>query len=504
MKILLSSICLETGTDLQLALYYLKGYLLKRRFPGLSAAHVAIRVFNERASLPAVARTILEYKPGIVGFSCYLWNIAAILKLCRLLKRRAPQMKIVLGGPEASPRAREILEREKTVDAVVRGEGEAAFAELVEAFCRDERALVQVQGISFRRGAGIISTPDRRTIVSLGAIPSPYLSGLVDLKDRNIIDVPLETTRGCALRCGYCYYHKNFPAVRHFPLRRVERELKLILSRQPREVYVMDATFNADRRRAMTILELFRKYNRSSTLHVELMAELVDEPMARALARARALNIEIGLQSVNPRTLKALHRPFNKERFAGGIELLNAHKLIYEIQLIDALPYQTYAHLMEALDWLYALHPARVVILRLAVLAGTALRQQAAAFGIEHSAQAPYYARKSRVMSAADMQKLERLRFAMERLYDSQVFQKTLYALKDAAGLKISSVLESWITWESRIRRRGFDYPLQLNRKLPEFLEFLLRRQNKMRFFEPLVTGLRRELAEYRKLYSGG
>ena len=176
-----------------------------------------------------------------------------------------------------------------------------------------------------------------------------------------------------------------FPVVRFFPLSRVEKELKLILSRKPREVYLMDATFNSHPARAKKVLKLFIKYNRGSCLHVELKAELVDEEMARLLRAAQAFNIEIGIQSIHSKTLRAVNRRFNKKMFKRGIRLLNKYGLFYEIQLIDALPFQSYAALKRSLDWLYDLHPVKVAIFRLCLLPGTSLRLAARRYGIVYS-----------------------------------------------------------------------------------------------------------------------
>ncbi|MFH1889141.1 MAG: cobalamin-dependent protein [Candidatus Omnitrophota bacterium] len=200
MKILLSSICLETGTDIQLALYYLKGYLLKID----PSYDVIIRVFNENQNIPAIVKKTLYLKPDLIGFSCYIWNIKKTLNICRRLKEISPGLKIVLGGPEVSPRAEEILAQEKAVDAVVRGEGEESFAQFAQpgrtrtSFKRGatRAALGRINGISLRKNKKIIRNPDRPPLRNVNKIPSPYLSGLLDLKDKSIVDVPLETRVG--------------------------------------------------------------------------------------------------------------------------------------------------------------------------------------------------------------------------------------------------------------------------------------------------------------------
>lgn len=487
MKILLSSICLETGTDIQLALYYLKGYLLKIK----PSSEVTIQVFTENQSTSAILRKILEAKAQIIGFSCYLWNIKKTLNICRRLKEINPGLKIVLGGPEVSPRAKGLLAKEKAIDVVVKGEGEESFAQLVLQMWRSIGAdLSGVRGISFRKGQEIIHNPNRPLLRNVGDIPSPYLSGLVNLKDKNIVDVPLETMRGCTFRCCYCYYHKNSPVVRYFSLSRIEKELKLILSHKPHEVYLMDPTFNFNSQRAKNILKIFIRYNQCSNLHVELKAELVDEEMACLLSQANAYNIEIGIQSTDPKTLKAINRGFNKEEFIKGIRYLNKFKLYYEIQLIDALPHQGYGSLMKSLDWLYSMHPAKVVIFRLNMLPGTSLRDKAAGFGIEYDHLAPYSAYKSNAMTDIEVKRIEKLSYAMDRLYDSQVFQKTLYAFKRRAGVKISTILEDWVAWESRFKRRPVDYPEFLNKKSPMFLQYLCRKHSKASLYKELLPVL--------------
>ena len=494
MKILLSSICLETGTDIQLALYYLLSYLSKQRALHTVCPEVAIRVFNENQRISSIVKRIIAFDPHVIGFSCYVWNIEKTLHLCRKLKKINRRLKIVLGGPEVTPRAGEILMQEKAVDIVVRGEGEKTFAELIRSIASADVALSCVKGISFREGKNVMNNPERPQLRNLSIIPSPYLSRQVDLNDKRIVDVPLETMRGCVFRCDYCYYHKNFPVERNFALGRIEKELKLILTHKPHEVYLMDATFNSCPHRAKKILRMFIKHNQGANLHVELRAELLDDEMAQLLSRANAYNIEIGIQSTNQRTLRAIHRPFNREKFERGIRLLNKYKLYYEIQLIDVLPYQSYDDLMKSLDWLYALHPAKVVIFRLAVLAGTTLRESALGYGIAYDPAAPYHARKSSAMSEAQVKRAEKLCYAMDRLYDSQVFQKTLYAFKAKTGIKISTILEDWVVWESRFKKRCAGYPEFLNRKSPVFLEYLCRTHDKMYLYELLLPGLLKNL----------
>jgi radical SAM superfamily enzyme YgiQ (UPF0313 family) len=490
MKILLSSICLESGTDVQLALYYLKAYLLQQQKGSSVSSRVRVEVFNENLSVAAMVSRIRRFSPGLVGFSCYLWNIEKTLRLCRALKKISPGITIVLGGPEVSPRATEVLTKEPAVDVIVRGEGEVTFSELAAQMEADIPELSGIKGISFRQEEKVVHTGDRPQLSSLDNVPSPYLSGLINLDAKNIVDVPLETTRGCAFRCHYCYYHKNFPLVRYFSLGRVERELKMILAHKPYELYLMDATFNSHPQRAKKILRMVIKHNKCSKLHVELKAELIDAEMARLLYKANAFNIEIGLQSTNPATLRAINRTFDREKFSSGIKLLNKYKLYYVIQLIDALPFQAYEDLLGSLDWLYSLRPPTVEILRLTMLPGTTLRARAPRYGIAYGKDAPYNARSSAVMRAGDYAKVERLRFAMERLYNSGLHQELLHALCFRTGMRVSEVFEEWMRWERGFKRRGYAYVEVLSRKMPDFLRSVCRRRGVPEAYKALVSSV--------------
>jgi len=498
--IILSTLCLETGTDIQLALYYLAAYC--RAYGVFSRKDVRIQVFNENESREIVARALVSCRPVIIGFSCYVWNIRKIIVLSRLIKIKFPSVVIVLGGPEVSPRPAEILRSAKHVDYVVSGEGEKAFTELSDAVISGALNPLNIPGVSSRINSLFIHSAKPGPSLDMRKIPSPYLEGLLRLSSRNIIDVPLETTRGCVYSCRYCYYHKNAGSLRVFPLRRVMRELRIILRSRPREIYIMDATFNTDPVRAKKILRFFIRHNEISGLHVELRAELLDEEMIDLLAKARVTMIEIGVQSVNLVTLRLLHRPFNKNLFARSLGLLNTRRLPYEIQFIDCLPGQSYEELKKGLNWVFSFNPFRVEIFKLHVLPGTYLRQHAGEYGIIYDHNPPYLARRSGVMNAHDLNKIERLRFAIQRLYDAPFFKDTLFMAHKVLKIEYCEIFELWSEWEIRFKKRRTGKIQQsyfdvLNKSLPDFLCFLCRKSGRFNEYYTLLPGLERSFREY-------
>ena len=165
--------------------------------------------------------------PRIVGFSCYCWSINKILDLSRLLKQLDPDIKIILGGPEAGPAAEKYLSENPAVDIIVRGEGEQTFKELLCSFLGVGPELALTKGITYRGSDGIESTDARPLLANLDEIPSPYLTGVLIPRDEVTY---IETFRGCPYRCAFCHEGKNFPELRFFSDERVKKEIELIMS----------------------------------------------------------------------------------------------------------------------------------------------------------------------------------------------------------------------------------------------------------------------------------
>lgn len=485
-EILLVTVCSPEYFDIQLALYCLKTYLQKKSFFSPSRINIDIDVFAYTDKLEHIVKRILEKKPVVVGFSCYLWNIEIILKISRIIKQAVPLIKVILGGPEVSPRSEELLKKEKSIDIVVSGEGEESFCELINNFFYQQIELYSIQGISYRMGGRIFINPSRPPIV-IEKIPSPYLERIIDIKKGQII--PIETMRGCPYRCHYCYYHKEFDRVRYFSLRRLEKEFKYILSKQPSEVYLMDSTFNVDSNRAKKILRIFKKYNKGSGLHVELKAELLDEEMVELLHKANVKLIEIGLQSTNSKVFKFINRDFAKNAFKRNIKLLNKRNIYFQIQLIDGLPGDTYGDLKKSLDWLYPLNPPEIRIMRLRVLPGTYLRQHAERFAIEYNPRPPYFSYKSGWMSKDDLKRVDKLRHGLPVLYHI-AFRRSIYILKKKLKNNFSDILEEWVNW--RGKKKEF-----ISKQIQNFVKYLANKYRNPNLYEEMYPIFKNDLVKF-------
>jgi len=443
LKILLTTIC-PGNADIQLALYYLKTYFAKHSAKS-NLININILSFSSDEKLHSMVNQLTKYKPDIIGFASYVWNITNILKVARLIKENMPATRIVLGGPEVSPRAKNILKNYRFVDVVVIGGGEETFKELLEHWLTNSDSISKVKGIAYHRKNRIIITDKRPQISNLDDIPSPYLEKTIDIDLKSYQGyIPTETMRGCVYKCHYCYYYKDFGGMRYFSLPRVEKELKYLLEKKPAGIYLMDATFNAHKKRAKEVLKVFIKYNKKTKLHVELKAELLDREMVDLLYKAKAKFIEIGVQSTNKKTLRLINRIFKPGSFKKNIRLLNKKKIPYELQLIDGLPGDNYNTLKQSLDELFMLKPFSIKIMRFMLLPGTYLRQHAKDFGIRYNTRPPYYTKESNTFSFEDIKKAQVLRTAMSMCYDGGLLRNSLYLINKKLGIGFSEILEEW------------------------------------------------------------
>jgi radical SAM superfamily enzyme YgiQ (UPF0313 family) len=217
----------------------------------------------------------------------------------------------------------------------------------------------------------------------------------------------------------------------------------------------MDPTFNTNKKRAKEILRIIIKHNKKSELCVELKAELLNEEMIDLLHKAGTDYIEIGIQSTNEKTLKLINRHFEPDKFRENVLLLNKKNLPYEIQLIDGLPADNYETLKNSVDWLLALRPTTIIIMRFMLLPGTYLRTNARRFGITYNPKAPYYSIKSDTFSPGDLKKTGKLRGAISDLYGSGVLRESLYPLTERLGISFSSIFEEWNKWLKKENREA-------------------------------------------------
>lgn len=439
MRILLSTIS-ANRIFTSLASLYLKASLLNNRYLK-ERVEVEIREFNFFDTDDFILWEIKKCNPQIIGFSCYIWNIKKILDFSLKIKKIKRDTKIILGGPQVSPIAKTILEKNDQIDFIVRGEGEITFLELIKSLLQCDNDISKVLGITYRQNGRVIANADREIIQNLDSIPSPYISNFINLKDK---EVCLETQRGCIFRCHFCYYNKGFDKIRFFSMERVKEDLSYLLEQKLKSIYLMDPVFNLNMKRAKEICKFIIQNNKNNiSFHTEIKAEFIDRDLAELFSKANVKYLEIGLQSTKGEVLSLVNRKSNIKKFVNGINLLKNYDFNAEVQLILGLPGDTFDSFRRSLEFALNLNPKILSIFKLQVLPGTEIWNRARQLGIMYEEEPPYYFLQSKSLSFNELIQLQKIINSLS-LFRTK---RTIEFLCKEAKIKLLDVIKIWIDW---------------------------------------------------------
>lgn len=350
----------------------------------------------------SLVRELLERKPLLIGFSCYLWNIERTLWIAREVKRLDPRIKILLGGPEITWDNAWVF-AQGDFDYAAIGEGERTFVELLKGLAAGEN-IGPIDGLYIRPANGIGTLPRRREpLTDLSEISSPYLDGILDAAEEKML--LLETIRGCVFKCKFCYYPKSYDALQFVPLDRVVENLRHAAEQGVEEVILLDPTLN-QRRDFDEFLKLLAECNpqRQFRYFGELRAEGINQQTARLLKAANFTEVEIGLQSIDRGTQLLMDRTNNMKAFERGIRAMMDAGIRVKVDLIIGLPGDTHDSVRRGLDYLHEKDLcSQVQVFQLAVLPGTAFRQEAQLLGLKHQQHPPYYVLETPTLSLTQM-----------------------------------------------------------------------------------------------------
>lgn len=413
----------------------------------------------------ALADRIVAKKPGLVGFSLYLWNRAASVECAALAKAELPGSVFMVGGPDAGANPAGLL-ADGPFDMLIAGEGESAATAAV-------RALVEKAGLSATPGVNSASGPSSASIAfapleDVSALPSPWLSKILAPKrDGGAL---WELARGCPYACTYCYESKGARKLRRIPEERIAAELSLFAESGVGSVFVLDPTFNADKERARRILDLIAKEGKGIHFHFEVRAESLDRGLAKRFAAAGA-SLQIGLQTARPEISEKVGRKLDRGLFASKIGLLNEEGADFGLDLIYGLPGDDFAGFRGSLDFALSLYPNNLDIFRLAVLPGTTLADEAPELGLAYDERAPYLVRSTPTFSSGDLSKAESLAAANDLFYNRgravPWFNQTLHPLSE----KPSFFLEGFASFMKSRRQPDPRDPVGIERLQLEYLD---------------------------------
>ena len=438
--------------DISLALGYLKSYA-DADAAVKAAWQIELMHFAVDTPPQDIVAAIDRVGPALVGFSCYSWNIRSVEKVLAKLPNLEERL-VVLGGIEVTPDPAGYMKANPVVDLVVFGEGEVTFREILdrlkEGVDRFGPATMEgLQGVCWRDGRGVRRNTARPPIADLDTVPSPYLTGaygdILKGQDR----VMVETTRGCPYTCTFCFEPRGFARVRSFGLERSKAEVEFIVKSGVKEVVFLDTNFNMDRPRAIEMWKFLDELGGGVRYAFELRGELLDAEQARALS-ALDYFAEIGLQSIHKKSLDAVKRWYEPDRFANGVAgLLDAG--IYRpcahsghggvsVDLMMGLPHETVEHLLASFDFVFALSPSTVVLTMTKILPGTELYDDAKKFRYEFDINAQYEMTGNTTVTRKDIGDMVRFRDAVEFAYNRLHAVRTIGWLAEGLGTRPSSI----------------------------------------------------------------
>ena len=402
-----------------LALRYLKAY---------GEAHgQAYDIVEYTINMPVlhILSDITEHDIDVLGFACYIWNIEMTLHVVDMVKAVRPDIKIVLGGPEVSFTADELLERCPNIDYIVQGEGEEAFHALVTALHLGNDGLDPViPGVRGRRDGSILGSLEAVEVSDLSSIPFPYTEE--DMEDLEHKIIYYESSRGCPFSCQYCL-SGNKNTVRFFPQERTLEELQWFIDHGVKQVKFVDRTFNCAPHHHRPLMEFMRDSDTDMNFHLEMEPELMTEWETNILCETPPgrIQIEVGVQSTHKKTLDAINRYNDWPYIQKSIRpIIQAGRTHVHMDLIVGLPHEDFKRFGQSFNDLFSLQPHALQIGFLKLLKGSGVRRMRE-YKYVADPLAPYEVLSTHVLPYDDVRFLKYFEDVFERFYNSERFRTT-------------------------------------------------------------------------------
>lgn len=402
-----------------LALRYLKAY---------GEAHgQAYDIVEYTINMPVlhILSDITEHDIDVLGFACYIWNIEMTLHVVDMVKSVRPDIKIVLGGPEVSFTADELLERCPNIDYIVQGEGEEAFHALVTALQLGNDGLDPViPGVRGRRDGSILGSLEAVEVSDLSSIPFPYTEE--DMEDLEHKIIYYESSRGCPFSCQYCL-SGNKNTVRFFPQERTLEELQWFIDHGVKQVKFVDRTFNCAPHHHRPLMEFMRDSDTDMNFHLEMEPELMTEWETNILCETPPgrIQIEVGVQSTHKKTLDAINRYNDWPYIQKSIRpIIQAGRTHVHMDLIVGLPHEDFNRFGQSFNDLFSLQPHALQIGFLKLLKGSGVRRMRE-YKYVADPLAPYEVLSTHVLPYDNVRFLKYFEDVFERFYNSERFRTT-------------------------------------------------------------------------------
>ncbi|ELC8360370.1 DUF4080 domain-containing protein [Clostridium perfringens] len=414
MKILLTAIN-SKYIHSNLAVRYLKAFTKDLDFQG------DIKEFSINDRVENILEGIIEEKPDVVAFSCYIWNMEFVNRLAELIKLVDPNIEILYGGPEVSYEGKEFLENHEG-EYVIVGEGEKTFREFV-LYKLGEGKIEDIKGLNYKRDGKVFENPKRHEM-DMNELVFPYTYE----EDINNKIVYYEASRGCPFKCKYCL-SSVMHGVRFLDVERVKKELKYFMERGLKLVKFVDRTFNCNREYTVELLKYLSEQDTETRFHFEVAADLLTEEQIEILNNAPKgrFQLEVGVQTTNNEVLHNINRYITYENIKEKVLKVAAGKNVMQhLDLIAGLPGEDLESFKKSFNDVHAIRPDEIQLGFLKLLKGSSMREEAEKWGIVYSPYAPYEIIRSKDISYEELLLLKKVEAMVDKYYNSCKFNNVI------------------------------------------------------------------------------
>ena len=395
-----------------------------RAFASEYKEHILLGEYTINQTKDEILKEIYRSGAEVVCFSCYIWNISFVRELIFDLKKILPGTAFWVGGPEVSFDAENFLKEMPQVTGVMVGEGEETFLELARYYIEKKGTLADIRGIAFRENGEIFHN-GWREVMDLSRVPFAY-EQTEDFANRIIY---YESSRGCPFSCSYCLSSID-KKLRFRNLELVKKELQFFLDKKVPQVKFVDRTFNCKHDHAMEIWKYILEHDNGVTnFHFEISADLLREEELELMSRMRPglIQLEIGVQSTNPDTIRAIHRNMDLKKLEASVARVKSFGNIHQhLDLIAGLPCEDYESFRRSFEQVYRMKPDQLQLGFLKVLKGSSMYHEAQKYEILYKEKEPYEVLSTAWLSYEDILKLKMVESMVGVYYNSGQFRKTL------------------------------------------------------------------------------
>lgn len=406
-----------------LAVYSLRASAVKR-FKDEKNIRIEIAEYTINQTAEKIIQSIYQARPDMIGISCYIWNVMMVQKIVAELHKLLCNVPIWLGGPEVSFDLEWQMQRFPAVAGIMYGEGEGIFPKLIEAYAERHNDLKNIKGIIYRNPEDNIITNAPAEIMDLDELPFPY-DNIEDFQNRIIY---YETSRGCPYSCAYCLSSVE-KELRYRSLDKVYAELQIFLDAKVKQVKLVDRTFNCNHSHATAILHYIKEHDNGVTnFHFEVAGDLLteEEMMLIGSLRPGLIQLEIGVQSTNEKTLKAIRRRTDLELLKNNVrKLLKNGNVHLHLDLIAGLPFENMDSFIHSFNEVYQMGGHELQLGFLKLLRGTPMMQMKEEHGIVYTDFPPYEMLCTKELSYEDVLRLKAVEEMLEIYHNSGQFRLT-------------------------------------------------------------------------------